>query len=205
MSKGLKKKSVSMDMTAMCDMAFLLLTFFILTAQMKPKEPVEINLPGAKHADTTAVKNTIRISIEKGGAVYLSLGDKAIREHVITSVNEYNGMGLSEENIKAFVGVNMFGFPFNAARASLENLNDEEYVQKGIPTDTTGGELKVWLVAALQEYELDASLLQKGLKKPIVSIHADKDIPYKDVKKVLEVVQGDGIKINSFKLITNLE
>jgi biopolymer transport protein ExbD len=205
MSKGLKKKSVSMDMTAMCDMAFLLLTFFILTAQMKPKEPVEINLPGAKYADTTAVKNTIRISIAKGGAVYLSLGDKEIRESVINSVNTYQGMGLSEEHIKAFVGINMFGFPFNTARVSLENINDEEYSQLGIPTDTTGSELKIWLVAALDEYQQDNNLLKNGLKKPILSIHADKDIPYKDVKKVLEVVQGDGIKINSFKLITNLE
>ena len=32
------RKSISLDMTAMCDMAFLLLTFFILTAKFKPDD-----------------------------------------------------------------------------------------------------------------------------------------------------------------------
>jgi biopolymer transport protein ExbD len=205
MSKGIKKKSVAMDMTAMCDMAFLLLTFFILTAQMKPKEPMKVDVPGAGSADTTAAKNTIRISVDKAGLVYLSLGDKEIREAVINGVDDFHRMGLTADQKKAFVGVNTFGFSTQTAKEALDNLGDESYIQSGIPTDTTGGELKTWLVAALQEYEFDKTLLKNGQNKPFVLIHADKEVPYKQIKKVLEVVQGDAIKINSFKLITNLE
>ena len=35
------------DMTAMTDVAFLLLTFFMLTAKMKPQEPVVIDTPSS--------------------------------------------------------------------------------------------------------------------------------------------------------------
>ena len=35
------RKSTSVDMTAMCDVAFLLLTFFILTTKFKPQEAVD--------------------------------------------------------------------------------------------------------------------------------------------------------------------
>ena len=43
----MQKKSTSIDMTAMCDVAFLLLTFFILTATAKVPEP----LPGSARAN----------------------------------------------------------------------------------------------------------------------------------------------------------
>jgi biopolymer transport protein ExbD len=42
------RKSTSVDMTAMCDVSFLLLTFFILTSKFKPTEPVAIDLPNSR-------------------------------------------------------------------------------------------------------------------------------------------------------------
>jgi biopolymer transport protein ExbD len=204
MSKGLKKRSVSLDMTAMCDMAFLLLTFFILTAQMKPKEPVSINLPSAHASDTVSVKGTIRISIDNGGRVYLSLGDKEIRKNVLTALNNNLELKLDEEHINSFSQADMFGFPMSDAKNSLENLNNESFKQMGIPVDTTGGELKTWLMASISQYEENPALLPKGKTNPIVAIHADKEISYKYIKKVLEVVQSEGVKIDGFKLITNL-
>ena len=35
------RKSTAIDMTAMCDVAFLLLTFFILTAKLKQQDPLQ--------------------------------------------------------------------------------------------------------------------------------------------------------------------
>jgi len=204
MSKGLKKRSVSLDMTAMCDMAFLLLTFFILTAQMKPKEPVAINLPAAHASDTVSVKGTIRISIDNIGRVYLSLGDKQIRKNVLNTLNTNFDLKLEEEQINSFSQADMFGFPLGDAKNSLDNLNNESFKQMGIPVDTTGGELKTWLIASLSEYEQNQALLPSGKSNPIVAIHADKEIAYKYVKKVLEVVQSEGVKIDGFKLITNI-
>ena len=42
-----KRHGPSMDMTAMCDVAFLLLTFFIMTTQFKSQESVTINTPSS--------------------------------------------------------------------------------------------------------------------------------------------------------------
>ena len=39
----MSKKATSIDMTAMCDVAFLLLTFFILTATAKMPEPLPVD------------------------------------------------------------------------------------------------------------------------------------------------------------------
>ena len=42
-----KRHGPAMDMTAMCDVAFLLLTFFIMTTQFKSQESVTINTPSS--------------------------------------------------------------------------------------------------------------------------------------------------------------
>ncbi len=39
------RKSTLIDMTAMCDVAFLLLTFFMLATKFKPDEPVAVVTP----------------------------------------------------------------------------------------------------------------------------------------------------------------
>ena len=41
------RKSTAIDMTAMCDVAFLLLTFFILTATARQPEPLPVDTPAS--------------------------------------------------------------------------------------------------------------------------------------------------------------
>ena len=41
----LPRKSTNIDMTAMCDVAFLLLSFFILTTKFKPAEAIAVETP----------------------------------------------------------------------------------------------------------------------------------------------------------------
>ena len=43
----IKRKSTVTDMTAMCDVAFLLLTFFILTATARQPEALEVETPSS--------------------------------------------------------------------------------------------------------------------------------------------------------------
>ena len=42
-----KRSAPTIDMTAMCDVAFLLLTFFMLTAKAKPQELVVVDTPSS--------------------------------------------------------------------------------------------------------------------------------------------------------------
>ena len=41
------RKSTTIDMTAMCDVAFLLLTFFMLTTKFKPDEAIKVEIPAS--------------------------------------------------------------------------------------------------------------------------------------------------------------
>ena len=46
-----KRSSTWVDMTAMCDVSFLLLSFFILTAKFKPTEVVPIKSPTSRASE----------------------------------------------------------------------------------------------------------------------------------------------------------
>jgi len=69
------RKSTAVDMTAMCDVAFLLLSFFILTTKFKPSEAVPINTPNSVAAKIAPETNVVMISLNKDGKVFLSTGD----------------------------------------------------------------------------------------------------------------------------------
>jgi biopolymer transport protein ExbD len=60
------RKSTAIDMTAMCDVAFLLLTFFILTAKFKTEDPI--------HVDTPA--STMKVPVPDDNMATLTVGDK---------------------------------------------------------------------------------------------------------------------------------
>ncbi|MBL0078360.1 MAG: biopolymer transporter ExbD [Bacteroidetes bacterium] len=43
------RSSTTIDMTPMVDLAFLLVTFFMLTAKFRPEEPVQVTTPKVIH------------------------------------------------------------------------------------------------------------------------------------------------------------
>src|SRR6266540_209290 len=93
------RKSTSVDMTAMCDVAFLLLSFFILTTKFKPSEAVSVNTPNSVAAKIAPEKDIIMISLNKDQKVFLSSGDskddKDNKRLVLKSINSAKNLGLS--------------------------------------------------------------------------------------------------------------
>lgn len=75
--KGKKKKmrrlGVKIDNTPMVDVAFLLLTFFMLTTTMNRPETMEINLPPDKAKVEIAESNLMTLFVKETGAMYWTI------------------------------------------------------------------------------------------------------------------------------------
>lgn len=67
-----KRHGVVTDMTAMTDVAFLLLTFFILTAQFKKPDAEAITTPSSISTTTLDDTNLMTISITPDGRYFFT-------------------------------------------------------------------------------------------------------------------------------------
>ena len=74
------RKSTNIDMTAMCDVAFLLLSFFILTTKFKPDEALSVVTPKSVSTKPAEQKDVVLITMDKDGKVYFSVSDDATAE-----------------------------------------------------------------------------------------------------------------------------
>ena len=75
----IKRGSTSIDMTPMCDVAFLLLTFFILAAQFKPDSAIEVVTPTSVSNKVAAQKDFMQVTISKDNKVFMNM-DPAIKK-----------------------------------------------------------------------------------------------------------------------------
>lgn len=82
-----KRVAVRIDMTPLVDVAFLLLTFFMLTTQFKPPEEVEIALPLSHSEIKLPESNTMTINISKDGKLYLGFDSAIMMERMFGSAN----------------------------------------------------------------------------------------------------------------------
>lgn len=76
--KGKKKRrlGVRVDMTPMVDVAFLLLTFFMLTTTMNRPQTMEINLPpDVKVKVEIAQSNLLTLFVNEKGTMFYGIGD----------------------------------------------------------------------------------------------------------------------------------
>jgi biopolymer transport protein ExbD len=80
---------IKLDMTPMVDVAFLLLTFFMLTTQFKPQEDVEILLPSSHSAIKLPESDVMMISVTKEGTIHLGLDSQILRERLFGAEGKY--------------------------------------------------------------------------------------------------------------------
>jgi biopolymer transport protein ExbD len=76
--KGKKKKKrrlgIKIDNTPMVDIAFLLLTFFMLTTTMNKPQTMEINIPPSNANVEVAQSNLMTIRVKEDGTIYWNIG-----------------------------------------------------------------------------------------------------------------------------------
>ncbi|MCO5231210.1 MAG: biopolymer transporter ExbD [Chitinophagales bacterium] len=198
------KKSVIVDMTAMCDVSFLLLTFFILTAKFRPSESVMVDTPTSR-ATEQVKEDIITITVDKEGAAYLSLFSTR-RVSTLNSLIERYGdrypslKTLTPDQINNFGNIETFGYNINQLPAVLSKSKDEltelEKNMPGIPIDSADSQIGDWVNAAR------ATGLDAGLEIPI-AIKGDKSTNVIAVKDIIEALRKR--EIYRFNLITSLE
>src|SRR5687767_8063577 len=98
------RKSTSIDMTAMCDVAFLLLSFFILATQFKPEEALQVVTPKSVSTKVLNMEDYVMITMDKEGKVYFSVDDasKDEKRAIIEEVNTQKSLNLSKAEMDAF-------------------------------------------------------------------------------------------------------
>jgi len=90
---------VKLDMTPMVDVAFLLLTFFMLTTSFRPPEEVQITVPGSHSQLKVPTASVITISVAKG----------TIRDPV---TKEDSGSRILMDVDAQYVRAAIFGIPY---------------------------------------------------------------------------------------------
>jgi biopolymer transport protein ExbD len=73
---------VRVDMTPMVDVAFLLLTFFMLTTQFRPPEEVQIVLPSSHSAIKLPEKDVMHLSLSKDNRIFLGFDSPALMDRI---------------------------------------------------------------------------------------------------------------------------
>lgn len=194
----MKKKSTRIDMTAMCDVAFLLLSFFVMTSTAKLPEPLPVDTPAStvqtKLPDSDLA--TITVGKEK---VFFGVVGKDIRILTLEKIGEKYNIEFSDKEKKQFSLVDGFGVPVGGLKQLLALTGEErnkEGLQPGIPYDSTDNQLREWLLAArLATKELNNAELK-------IAIKGDAKEEYPTVKKVIDILQDQ--KVNKFFLVTGL-
>src|ERR1035437_1635235 len=117
------RKSTNIDMTAMCDVSFLLLTFFMLTTKFKADEPVIVQTPKSISEIKLPDNDIMSITVTKDGRVYYGVDGKFNREKLLQKISP---------KLKSFL--------------DLPPEQRKDIQQPGIPIDSTNNELGVWIL-----------------------------------------------------------
>lgn len=193
------RKSTNIDMTAMCDVAFLLLTFFILATKQKPPEVLAVTTPSSISAKAVPDKS-IMITLTKDGKAFLMIGDDTKKGEILENVNQTQGLNLSPSELTKWKKQEFYGLPFNMVKSALA-LSQQVPATKmpGIPIDSSNNEMMGWIKSITNVYAgSDQRVLQEMLM-----VKGDNDALYPSFKAIKQAFKKNDIF--KFRIVTNGE
>lgn len=208
----IKRKDTTIDMTAMCDVSFLLLTFFVLTATARQPETLMVDTPASTTQEKIPDDNLGIITVGDGGKIFYTIKDPAVRIQTLQNMSAKYGINFSQEEYDKFRLTEDFGVPISNLRQllSLDPSERGVEIQKGIPVDSTennSNELYHWVqqsrlatVSVARERENDRNYVDKGPMK--IAIKADANEKFPVINLIIETLRSQ--KQNKFSFVTGL-
>ena len=97
-----KRVGFRIDMTPMVDVAFLLLTFFMLTTKFRPPEVVQLDLPSSHSEQKLPESDVMTVTVASDNSFYMGVSSQPSREKVFNSVikPKLQAAGLSAGAVK---------------------------------------------------------------------------------------------------------
>jgi len=192
------RKSTNVDMTAMCDVAFLLLTFFILATKQKPPEVLSVSPPSSV-STKAAPDKSILITMTADGKVFLTLGDDTKKNDIINNFDKLKGLQLSPAELNKLYKAEFIGLPANQLKSMLDmpaSLSPDKMA--GIPViDSAHNELADWMRSVTDAYK---GTDQKELEKMLL-VKGDNNALYPVFKQVKQAFKRN--EIYKFRIVTN--
>jgi len=209
-----KRSSTSIDMTAMCDVSFLLLTFFVLTSTARQPEAFPVDTPASTTKDKLPDTNLGIITIGGEGKVFFGVKEREVRKRMLERMSAKYNVQFSEEDYTKFELAEDFGVPIKNLRQLLTLEASQRVlpgVQPGIPIDSTENntnELYHWVQSArlataeiTKEKEGEKNFVDPGPMK--IAIKADANEKYPSINLVIESLRNQ--KQNKFSFVTGLK
>jgi biopolymer transport protein ExbD len=198
MAVKMSKKAASIDMTAMCDVAFLLLTFFILTATAKIPEALPVDTPASTVQTKLPDTDLATLTIGGKGKVFFDLKGREVRKRALELMGQKYGVEFTNEEKEKFALMEGFGVPIqNLKQIIAMTASDRTKAQQpGIPKDSLDNQLSEWVQ---NSRSANMELNDKDLE---IAIKGDAKEEYPSIHRVMDILQDK--KINSFSLVTGL-
>jgi biopolymer transport protein ExbD len=178
----LPRKSTAIDMTAMCDVAFLLLTFFMLTSNFNQKEPVMVSTPSSISEIKIPERNIMTILIDKSGKLFFGIDGQEKRIELLKKMGDAYSYSFTDAELKEFSLINRFGVPIQQMKDFLALKPADRDMKEnalGVPYDSLDNQFKNWVRFS--------RIVNPQLR---IAIKADQALAYPIIKNVTSLEQS---------------
>jgi biopolymer transport protein ExbD len=131
---NISKGNPQLDMTPMVDLAFLLVTFFMLTASVRVSEPVVVDTPSST-SEKLLPDNVIQVTVDTKGNAFFTIGNPEVRIKTLEKMGAQHKIEFTEKEKKEFGKLTSFGVPITGMKQylAMEDAERAKFISPGIP------------------------------------------------------------------------